>query len=313
MIGKNKQILDFHADDYGISKNSCDDILKLISEGLLDSISILPNMSTFEYAVQKLKALNTNDGQKTPLITIHINLMEGHCCAPVESVPDLVDDNGYFKISWGTLFKWNYNPFIKKRIKNQLISEITAQTEKCISAGIVSKDNLRFDSHQHTHMIPLVFDSLLEACNNFNSQGYKTTFIRNTQDPIFFYYSSTRNKKSIRKTFEKINIIKCLILNHYSISVQKALKKLTLPAPYLCGVFFSGHMDSDRLENVLQYYCSKAENQNRTIEILFHPGTVLESEISEEFVKPDFNIFHLSQGRKIEYNSIYKLKNHTGK
>lgn len=307
-IEEQKHLLDFHADDYGISKNSCNDILKLISDGLLDSISILPNMSTFDYAVKEFQSLTSNK----PLVTIHLNLMEGHCCAPIESIPDLVDDKGYFKINWGTLFKWNYNPFIKKRIKKQLITEFTAQTEKCINSGIISKENLRFDSHQHTHMIPLVFNALLETCNILTSKGYKTTFIRNTQDPILFYYSSSQEQKAIRKTFEKINIIKCLILNHYSKYVQKALRKLSLPAPYLCGVFFSGHMDYERLETVLPYYCSMAEKQKRKIELLFHPGTVRENEISEEFIKADFNIFHLSKGREIEYTSIYKLNNHTG-
>ena len=303
----------FHADDFGISRNSCDDIIKLLSDGLLDSISILPNMSTFEYAVDQLKAFIHSNPDKKPQIIIHLNLMEGHCCAPVESVPDLVDKKGYFKISWGKLFKWNYNPLIKKRIKKQLITEITAQTKKCISAGIFQDNNLLFDSHQHTHMIPLVFSSLLKTCNNLKSQGYKTIFIRNSQDPILFYYNSTRKQKSIRKTFEIINIIKCLILNYYSISIKRALKNQSLPVPYLCGVFFSGHMDSDRLESVLPYYSSKAQKQNRKIQLLFHPGSVLENEITEEFIKPDFNRFHLSQGRKIEYNSIYKLKNHTGK
>ena len=68
-------------------------------------------------------------------------------------------------------------------------------------------------------------------------------------------------------------------------------------------------MDSERLEKVLPYYCKKPLAQGRKIEILFHPGSVLESEITEEFVKPDFNDFHLSQGRKIEYNGIINLHN----
>ncbi len=303
-----KKILDFHADDYGISKNSCNEIISLLQNGYLNSISILPNMSTFGYAVDMLKKFNAENPDKIPLVTVHLNFMEGHCCAPVEKVPDLVDEKGYFKISWGTLFKWNYNPFARCRIMRQLETEIIAQTEKCIAAGIVPKDNLRFDGHQHTHMIPLVFHALLNACVHFEKSGCKTTFIRNTQDPILPYFKAKDTDKKLRRSFEKINIIKCLILNFYSKwVVRPALKKLALPAPYLCGVFFSGHMDSDRLEKILPFYCARPIFQNRTVELLFHPGSVVEVEICEEFVKPDFNLFHLSEGRKIEYNSICNL------
>ena len=252
-----KKILDFHADDYGISKNSCDDILNLLSKGLLNSISILPNMTTFDYAVEKLKAFNASNPEKAPLVTVHLNFMEGHCCATVNAIPDLVDEKGYFKISWGNLFKWNYNPIAKNRIKKQLITEITAQTQKCIDAGIIQKDNLRFDGHQHTHMIPLVFNALLDVCKKFESNGCKTTFIRNTQDPIKPYFVASKKDKQLRNSFGKINIVKCLILNHYSFYVQMSLKKLALPAPYLCGVFFSGHMDYERLEKILSTYCDR--------------------------------------------------------
>lgn len=305
-----KELLDFHADDYGISKNSCNDIINLLSKGYLNSISILPNMQTFDYAIEKYKNFQTENPDKKIYVTVHLNFMEGHCCANTQDLPELVDSKGYFKISWGSLFKFNYNPLKRKTVKNQLKEEILSQTNKCINAGIISKDNLRFDGHQHTHMIPLVFEALLDAVKELEAYGCKTTFIRNTQDPILPYYKAAKKTdKTMKKSFEKINLIKCLILNHYSSKVRRELKKLGLPLPYLCGVFFSGHMDSERLEKVLPYYCKKPLAQGRTIELLFHPGSVLESEITEEFVKPDFNDFHLSQGRKIEYNGIINLHN----
>ena len=63
---------------------------------------------------------------------------------------------------------------------------------------------------------------------------------------------SARKARGLRKTFNKVNIVKCLILNHYSHFVRKQLRKRNLPVPYLCGVFFSGHMDSERLLKVLR-------------------------------------------------------------
>lgn len=303
MEDKIKNILDFHADDYGISKNSTDDILTLLNKGYLNSISILPNMNTFDYSVKLLKEyLKTNPELK---ITIHLNFMEGHCCANPDDIPDLVDSNGYFKISWGKLFIYNYLPFKHYKIRKQLYIEIVAQAEKCISTGLFDKQQLRFDGHQHTHMIPVVFSAIKKAVIYFEAKNIKTEYIRNTQDPIKPY-----NKvKELKSTYTKINLIKCLILNFYSFSVRRYLIKKLLPVNYLCGVFFSGHMDFERLNKILNIYSKKPIKQNRPIELLFHPGSVLKEEISEEFVKPDFNIFHLSNGRKIEFDSIIKLHN----
>ncbi len=303
-----KKNLDFHADDFGISENSCKDILSLISNGYLNSISILPNMNTFDYAVNNFKMFQNKNPDKIINITIHLNFMEGHCCSEQEKIHDLVDSKGYFKISWGSLFKLNYNFLKRNKIKKQLKIEILSQTYKCINSGIIKKDNLRFDGHQHTHMIPIVFEALLDAISELEKQDCKVTFIRNTQDPIIPYYiAASKTNKIMRKSFNKINLIKCIILNYFSLRIRSKLKNMNLPLSYLCGVFFSGHMDSERLEKILPYYCKKPLKQKRPVELLFHPGSVLKEEITEEFVKPDFNSFHLSQNRKIEYNSIVNL------
>ena len=304
----NKLLFDFHADDYGISRNSCNDIIFLAENKMIDSLSILPNMNTFPYAIDLLKKLD-NSVSDNLKITVHLNFMEGHCCADQKSIPNLVDEKGFFKISWGKLFIYNYIPFIRRKIKKQLYTEITAQTQKCIDSGILNNKLLRFDGHQHTQMIPIVFDALLQSIKYFEQLGIKTEYIRNTQDPIAPYYKN----KDIRNTFNKINIIKCLILNFYSIRIRKILKKMQLPVNYLCGVFFSGNMDFERLSKILPFYTTKPERENRIIEILFHPGTVMQQEITEEFVKPDFNIFHLSEGRKIEFSAIEKFNKATNK
>ena len=65
-------------------------------------------------------------------------------------------------------------------------------------------------------------------------------------------------------------------------------------------------MDS-RLKKVLPKFIKKAERHNRNIELLFHPGTMLKSELTSEFKKEGFNEFHLSENRKIEYNTLKEL------
>lgn len=286
-------IVDVHADDYALSKNSDDDILKLCAEGFLNSISVIPNLACFEKSVKQFFEVQKSLNQKI-LVSVHLNVMEGKCCAGKELLPDLVDTEGFFTVSWGKLLIWNYNPFIRKKIKTQLKTEISAQIKKCLDAGITEKQSIRIDSHQHSHMIPVVFEALKESVAQVESNGCKIEYIRNTQDPITLYGGTD---------IFSINIIKCMILNFYSGKVRKYLASKNLKANYLCGVYFSGKMDS-RVKKVLPQFIETAETRNRNVELLFHPGTMLKSELTDEYNKESFNRFHLSKDRGLEYNTV---------
>ncbi len=292
----NSQI-DFHADDYALSQNSDDDIICLCKEGKLDSISIIPNLQIFESSVLKLKKFN-NDFPKKIKVSIHLNFMEGKPVSNRELVTDLVDEKGFFCVSWGRLLIWNYNPFKRKKIKEQLAREISAQIEKCIKAEVSDIDCLRIDSHQHPHMIPLFREAIFDALKDKN---YKIEYIRNTNDPISFYKKS----KSEKTNFS--NILKCLILNHYSKSFSKILKRNNLPDSYLCGVYYSGKMD-ERIVNALPIFKREAVKRNRKFELLFHPGRMLKEELTQEFTKQGFTEFHLSENRKVEYSTCKNMK-----
>lgn len=292
------RIVDIHADDFALSENSDRDVLQLCAEEKLDSISIIPNLECFETATRKFLSVQEKLNKKI-LISVHLNFMEGKCCAEKSLLPDLIDSEGFFTASWGKLFIWNYIPFIRKKIKIQLKTEILAQIKKCIAANVIDKNAIRIDSHQHPHMIPVVFDALKEAVLELENDGCKIKYIRNTQDPILLYGG---------KDIFSMNTIKCLILNFYSQKVKKYLVSKKLPVNYLCGVYFSGKMDS-RLKKILPKFIKKAETQERNIELLFHPGTMLRSELTSEFKKEGFNEFHLSENRKTEYNIVNEVKN----
>ena len=227
-------IVDIHADDFALSEKSDRDILQLCAERKLDSISIIPNLECFETAVAKFLSVQEESDKKI-LVSVHLNFMEGKCCAEKTLLPDLIDSEGFFTASWGKLFIWNYIPFIRKKIKIQLKTEILAQIKKCIAANVIDKNAIRIDSHQHPHMIPVVFDALKEAVLELENDGCKIEYIRNTQDPILLYGG---------KDIFSMNTIKCLILNFYSQKVKKYLVSKKLPVNYLCGVYFSGKMDS---------------------------------------------------------------------
>ena len=293
-----KGIFDFHADDFALSLSSSQDIQTLGCKGAIQSISIIPNMSAFDQAIQLAAALPQNVKR-----SIHLNFMEGKSCLGRADVPDLVDDKGFFKVSWGSLLLASYNPFRRNVLRKQLSAEIVAQVEKCIASGLAEPKALRLDSHQHTHMIPLVQDSLFDAIDRLEKGGRKVVFVRNTEDPVMLYLRA----KGALQGFSPVNIIKCLILNLFSIRLRCTLAKRNLPIGYLCGVFYSGHMDDEHLNRVLPAFEARAREENRTVEVLFHPGSVKKEEILPEFNKPGFVAFHLSKNRHIEFNALCKL------
>ena len=79
----------FHADDYGITPLQSQSILECRQKGCLNSLSILPNVPELPARAAELRA------EKPGLrIAVHLNLVEGHCCAPPAAIPLLVDERG---------------------------------------------------------------------------------------------------------------------------------------------------------------------------------------------------------------------------
>lgn len=283
--------IDLHADDFALSLHSSEDILSLLHDGVLDSISIMPNMSVFDAMVAKYKALAPTFPRQV-MVSIHLNFMEGHAVAPMESVLPLVDERGFFRLSWGDLF-FSHD----KAVREALTREIIAQIERVKSTGILG-DSLRIDSHQHTHMTAIVFAALQDA---IKEKGYKVNFIRLAEEPLmpFFFHPG------LYRTYPPLNLIKQWLLYYRSLCMKGKLRRLGLSPSLLWGLVLSGDMDS----RVMKIYpdMKKKTKSGRNLEILFHPGSALPAEIGEEFVKPGFVAFHLSPSRHAENVSVRAL------
>lgn len=108
--------LDIHADDYALSPNTSEDILQCLRAGKLNSISVLTNMACYKAYAEKFRREKA-EWPRQPLLAVHLNFMEGHCTAVPEEVKHLTDKQGYFNITWGDLFRWNYSPKMFMTIK----------------------------------------------------------------------------------------------------------------------------------------------------------------------------------------------------
>ena len=249
------------------------------------------------------------------MLTIHLNFLEGHCVADPTLIPHLVNEKGYFVVGFGKLLAWSYVPAMYQIVKQELKTEIKAQTERFIQYFGTDRP-LRFDGHQHTQMIPVVSNALLEL---IQEEQYQVSYIRVTREPIRAYLKMF----SLWRTYAPINWIKNALLNMLSPILESKLAKVdwvcektstgetrnTVPCKrmYLWGVVMSGCMDERRVNRLLANMCRQSERRHRHLEILFHPGSLMKEEMGEEFCDLGANKFHLSTNRSKEFEAVMEL------
>lgn len=289
--------LDYHGDDYGISKNNCVRFVELMKAGKIDSISIIPNMGSFDDAMKYL--CEQWDGiEYKPLISVHLNIMDGFSLAGLKDSMLVREssDGTIMNASWGKLFIKSYLPG-KKGLRSQLTREIAAQIKR-VYDNMPEGVELRLDSHQHTHMIPVVFDAMIDA---IDTQGLtdKVTFVRVSREPLWMFLTTD----GVRGTFPVINIVKNILLNLLSGRAERILEKRGIAYGGLWGLIMTGKMDRERVDLILPKMEKYAIKGNRYIEILCHPGIVTESEKRPEYGIDDLAAF-FSDNRNVEYNML---------
>lgn len=304
--------VDIHADDYGYSLNTSKDILECIKRGCLDSVSIICNTHSFEESMELLYQ-EIPKLPYLPLLSIHINLVEGYSLTK----STLLSINGVNTSSWGDLFIGSLGG-MKKILKTHLKEEIKAQIlktdeaiRKCIKIandnGIsVKQDGIRIDGHVHTLSIPLIFEALTEV---IEEEKLNVEYIRNPKEPLMPFLSTL----SLYPTYSVDNILKNNILNIFSANIDKYFEKNNYQKMYMWGLVMSGSMDYERVKKIYNKMVSYSKKKGRNLEILFHPGSALETEASEEYGKDYFKNANLSKNREIEKEAVLKIRNIYGK
>lgn len=304
--------LDIHADDYALTLHTSQDMLECMKAGKLHSISIVPNMTCFQECMgllhEAIPALPF-----LPVMSVHMDFVEGKCLAGAKEVPLLAKaDSDYIGLSWGGLFKLSYLPWkrgaakaqLKKEIKAQ-ITEVQKEVDYCIE--LARKNNipcaqkgLRIDSHQHAHMIPVVWEAMTEV---IEEENYEVEYIRNSKEVLGAFVSEV----SLWKTYRPINFVKNRLLSFYSYKADRYAQEHSMEQMYLWGLIMSGHMDYDRIDKLFPKVAAKAKKDGRVLEILFHPGITLPEEVTEEIGEESAKDFYLLPDRHIEKEAVLEL------
>lgn len=279
----------FCADDYGLCHSASTHILECVDKGALNKVSVFPNFDRVN-----LQKLSEN---KSLRLSLHLNLVEGKCMARADEISLIADKGGNLKHTFGGLFTLSL--LQPKGLEAQVYKEIKAQVS--FWKGILPKDvPFCIDSHQHTHMIPTVFNALLKVLKDEN---IPLTYMRIPTEPILPYIQTP----SLYFTYKPVNLVKQWLLNLLWLINKREARENQIPTSYFLGILFSGEMDEKRVNKLLPKYKKLAERDGKDIEVLFHPGytngTV--SDFTDKNVV--FNKFYLSPNRKAEFDSVIKI------
>jgi len=209
----------------------------------------------------------------------------------------IADENGNFKNTFGGLFVKSI--LNRKELDTQLYKEIKAQV---LFWKSILPENAEFciDSHQHTHMIPAVFNALVKVLAD---ERIALKYMRIPAEPLSPFIKAL----PLYFTYSPVNIIKQWLLKFLWLINKKQAKKYKIPTAYFFGILFSGKMDEKRVRKILPSFVKLAERRNMDIEVLFHPGFIDGSIPDFKSKNIVFNKFYLSENRKTEFNSAMKI------
>ena len=293
--------IDFHADDFAASVENSKRIIELAQAGRIDSFSVITNMGCYDECMNLLRK-NWNYFSRKPLLSVHINLIDGYRLSAGES-------GRIIRNSWGRIFFQSFFPGSKRdRTLAAFSTEIEAQIKNFLGKTKDLKDDhgnpiaLRIDSHVHTHMIPLVFNALTDALERTGFLD-QVSFIRCSTEPLFMFLFTP----GVMGTISPVNIVKNLMLHLLSHFVRNKLRSMNIDTGRIFGVAMTGEMDLKRVKKLLPKMKRYAKKKGAYLEVLSHPGRTLQNEISEEYGPDDIKAF-LSPKRDVEYGMLMAIQ-----
>lgn len=304
--------IELHADDYGESIHTSEDILELMKGGYLDGVSILANMSIYPEcermlldAVPQLPFI--------PYLSVHVNPIEGRSLIDGRILP----------WTWKNLFFVSLHLPVRdntgRRMKydevyTQLQSEIREQILRAadlIDRAIARADELnipvrsrvlRIDSHQHVHLLPIVWRVLMSM-----PEMNKCEYIRTSHEPLGPFM------KHLALGFNPVGFVKNRVLAMMAPKAEKYLKARNIRPAYLWGLVMTGHMDIDRINVIMPDMLKLCERKGYDLELNIHPGRMLASESTPEIPEESASDFYLTDDRAMELQTVRRFHDHIAK
>ena len=287
-----------HADDLGLSPSTNLAILELASQGQLDSCSLLVNGPVAADGFHAWQKLTCTRPQLQ--ICLHLCLTEGPSSAEPALIPDLVDDQGHLKRSFGQWLLLSLLPRrhpSRRRIEDQLGLEVEAQIKRF--RNFCGDAPIHLDGHQHIHLVPIVLKATLARAGD-----NCITWMRLTEEPL----PTGLPMRCWGTAIRQLGLLKWLLLQLLSRRARPAIRSCGLASNQsFAGVLFTGQMAGAPIQAAWSELSSLKPQPGATPPLLLaHPGAQLKIDL----VKAGFAVsqpFAASTWRQREWRALQDL------
>lgn len=247
-----KNTITITADDFGLTRGITDTILEMVDGGPVQTVSILANGEAVAYALDEYRKRASS-----LMLAVHLNLTEGRALSTSHDIPHLVDVRGMFKHSIAGL--WGAYLFGSHKTRAVLRREVRLEMEAQCAAirTALGVNTLTVNGHQHVHMIPFVFEELM------NIKGVGA--VRIVRENFF-----------LCGTPSLINVLARFVLAMLSPrATARARARGIRTNDWFVGFLYSGNMNEDIARSGIVHAGAGL------VEVLFHPGSALPNELSQ--------------------------------
>jgi hopanoid biosynthesis associated protein HpnK len=236
-----------NADDFGLTAGVNRGILRAFLEGILTSTTIMANGEAFEDAVAVARA-NPRLG-----VGCHLVLVGGNALTARDEAPTLVDRNGRLPATLGKLLARLACGVVKPE---HIERELRAQIERVRARGI---EPTHLDSHMHTHIWPLVMQSLARVAKEFG-----ITRVRKPFEGLRGVLRLSRNGGGLAAIAQRA---KAAAAQAAAPRFERLVKTHGLRTPdNFFGIALTGHLGAAEIVKILEAL------PEGTSELMCHPG-----------------------------------------
>jgi predicted glycoside hydrolase/deacetylase ChbG (UPF0249 family) len=229
-----------HADDLGLHPAVDRAIFRAFEAGALGGASILATGPTFREAARQARSIGL------PL-ALHLAIVDTAPLSPPAEVPSLLDSDSRFPpYPWPVIWRSLYGGLRRAELR----LELGRQLQTFAEAGLISQPGLVIDGHQHLHLLPVVFETVLGFTIEYGIVAFRL--------PL----RSPHERRQRRFRSFALAGVEALGRRASRLAARRAI------APVRCwGVLCAGHLTLQAARCVLSSLPSGADGQ-----LLCHPG-----------------------------------------
>ena len=282
-----------HADDCGLTRQISQDIFDCLAHGPLNSVSVIMGGTHTTASLQQL-------AQMPHVRTcLHLNILEGHCTAPVQQVRALVNEAGIFRYGLGQMLTSlaTGSGTNKKVLLSAIRTELEAQADAFTASfpQFAARGGLHLDGHLHIHSIPALRQTMAEFMRE-RSPAY----VRLPNEPAHL--------APLPFLPLLVGLARRGLLAYWSQGLAVMLDKAGIAHNrYLCGLVSGGNLTAARAAASLAAI-QRQRQPGALVEIMCHPGGIRTTNVAAQADNNAgsvrHNTFYTSPARRAEKSML---------